>query len=83
MKFCVNKTARAMKGKRFVAQKRGMSGGAKGRGSSGYSSVVKAGPTDRPKLPQARGGRQKSPVNSNKRHNAEEIANHPSMNSCK
>jgi hypothetical protein len=53
MKFHVNKTARAMKGKRF-AQKRGMSGGAKGRGCSGHSSV-KAEATDRPKLPRATG----------------------------
>lgn len=51
MKFHVNKTARAMKGKRFVAQQRGMSG-VKGRGTSGHSSV-KAWPTDSPKLPQA------------------------------
>lgn len=43
---------------------------------------MKAGPTDSPKLPRARGGNE-SPMRSHKRYNGEEIANHPSMDSCK
>lgn len=79
MKFRVNKTARAMKGKRFVE---GMSAGAKGRGAQVIHQQWKR---DQMMVLNYAGleKRPESPMSSHKRHNAEEIANHPSIDSCK